>query len=191
MYEQKFAEAFRPIETPELLIRHFLPSDGHDLAELLTDPKVVYYEPYPVFSREEAIAEAEKLAESDCLFAVELKAERKVIGKLYFHHEGRCGTYELGYTVHRAYQGRGLAKAAAAALIGFAFESGSVRRIIAYSDETNTRSWNLLEHLGFRREGELRKYCYKHLDEDGQPLWQNMLIYAMLAEDAGTEVQAG
>ncbi len=184
MYEQKFSEIFEPIETEQLFIRRFLPSDGADLAEILTDPKVVHFEPYDVFTQEQAIQEAAIFAQSDCFFAVELKSERKVIGKLYFHHEGNYGTYELGYTFHAAYQGMGYAKAASAALIRSAFAGGTVRRVVAYADEANTRSWNLLEHLGFQREGELREYTYKFLDEDGQPLWQNMLIYAMLASDA-------
>ena len=184
MNHELFSDDFTPIGTDRLLIRRFLPSDGADLAEILTDPKVVHFEPYDVFTPEQAVHEAENFAQSSCFYAVELREERKVIGKLYFQHIGNFGTYELGYTFHGAYQGMGYAKEAAAALIRSAFESGKVRRIIAYSDEANTRSWNLLEHLGFQREGELREYTYKFLDEDGQPLWQNMLIYAMLASDA-------
>ena len=180
MYDQTFSESFSPIETPHLILRRIQPDDWEDLAEFLTDPKVVHFEPYFPFKREDCAQEAINLSQNDSFFAIYLKRESKVIGKLYFHNEGQYGTYELGYTLNAAYQGQGYAKEASAALIRNAFESGTVRRIIAYADEANTRSWNLLEHLGFVREGELHEYTYKYLDEDGQPRWQNMLIYAML-----------
>jgi len=183
MYERKFNEVFAPIETERLIVRRFQPEDGADLSEILTDPKVIQFEPYELFTEEKACEEAKFYSQSDCFFAIELKHEKKVIGKLYFHDEGHFGTYEIGYTLHSDYHGLGYAKESAMALIRLAFESETARRIVANVDEANTRSWNLLEHMGFVREGELREYTYKVLDEDGQPLWQSMLIYAMLQSE--------
>lgn len=183
IYETKFDTLFAPITAERVTIRRFTPADGADLAEILTDPEVVRFEPYSVFTPEQAAAEAEKFAESDCFYAVELNAEKKVIGKLYFHEEGNFGTYELGYTFAAAYQGMGYAKESAAALIEAAFAGGAVRRITAFVDGANTHSWNLLEHLGFVREGEMRAYTYKFTDEDGEPIWQDMLCYALLESD--------
>lgn len=89
------------------------------------------------------------------------------------------GTYELGYTFNAAYQGHGYAKESSAALIKYAFKNMEVRKIIAYSDSTNERSWRLLEALGMKREGELKAYTFKHRDKNDEPIWQDMLVYAI------------
>lgn len=166
------------IETDRLLIRKFQADDWKDLAEILTDENVVYYEPYDVFTVEQCKSEAENFSHSDSFYAVVLKSENKVIGKLYFNDNGHYGTYELGYTFNASYQGFGYAKESSAALMRYAFESMGVRKIIAYADSTNERSWRLLEALGMNREGELKAYTFKYRDKNGEPIWQDMLIYA-------------
>ncbi len=50
------------IDTERLLVRRFTPMDGSDFAEMLTDPETVYYEPYEVLTREQAVAEAAMLS---------------------------------------------------------------------------------------------------------------------------------
>lgn len=166
------------IETNRLLIRKFQADDWKDLAEILTDENVVYYEPYDVFTTEQCKTEAENFSHSDSFYAVVLKSENKVIGKIYFNDEGNYGTYELGYTFNASYQGLGYAKESSTALMKYAFENMGVRKIIAYADSTNERSWRLLEALGMNREGELKAYTFKYRDKNGEPIWQDMLIYA-------------
>ena len=51
------------LETERLSIRRFLPADGSDLAEILTDYETVFYEPYEPFSEHQAFAEAEKFSQ--------------------------------------------------------------------------------------------------------------------------------
>ena len=167
------------IETNRLTIRKFHADDWKDLAEILTDKNIVYYEPYDIFTLEQCKTEAENFSRSNNFYAVTLKNENKVIGKLYFNNEGNYGTYELGYTFNAAYQGHGYAKESSAALIKYAFKNMEVRKIIAYSDSTNERSWRLLEALGMKREGELKAYTFKHRDKNDEPIWQDMLVYAI------------
>lgn len=172
------------IETNRLAVRKFQTNDWKDLAEILTDKNVVYYEPYDIFSYEQCKAEAEKLSRSNSFYAVVLKNTDKVIGKLYFNNEGNYGTYELGYTFNAEYQGYGYAKESSSALIKYAFENMGVRKIIAYSDSTNERSWRLLETLGMKREGELKAHTFKHKNKNGEPIWQDMLVYALFNDSA-------
>ena len=167
------------IETDRLLIRKFQADDWKDLAEILTDENVVYYEPYDVFTARQCKSEAENFSHSDSFYAVVLKSENKVIGKLYFNDNGHYGTYELGYTFNAAYQGFGYAKESSAALMRYAFERMGVRKIIASVDTTNERSWRLLEALGMKREGEKKAHTFKHRDKNGKPIWQDMFIYAI------------
>lgn len=171
------------INTERLTIRKFRATDWEDLSEILTDENVVYFEPYDVFTVEACKSEAENFSNSDKFFAVVLKDEDKVIGKLYFNDEGKYGTYELGYTFSRSYQGHGYAKEGSMALIKYAFENMGARRIVAFADAANERSWRLLEALGMSNEGKMKKYTFKYKDENGEPIWQDMLIYALLKED--------
>lgn len=166
------------IETNRLMIRKFQAKDWKDLAEILTDENVVYYEPYNVFTVEQCKTEAENFSHSDSFYAVVEKNQNKVIGKLYFNDEGNYGTYELGYTFNASYQGLGYAKESSAALMKYAFENMGVRKIIAYADVANEKSWRLLKTLGMKREGILKAYTFKHKDKNGEPIWQDMLIYA-------------
>ncbi len=168
------------IETHNLIIRKFTPEDWSDLAEILTDEEVVYYEPYEVFTVDKCKDEAVNFANSDSFFAVVLKDNNKVIGKLYFNDQKEYDTYELGYTFNKSYQGKGYAKESSLALIKYAFSKMNVRRIIAEADVTNEKSWHLLEKLGLRREGKFVDSCYKFTDENGKPVWKSIYSYAIL-----------
>lgn len=62
---------------------------------------------------------------------------------------------EIGYSVLRAYRGRGIATEAVTAIIDEAFERVLVRRIRAYCVPENTASRRVLEHAGFLADGIL------------------------------------
>ena len=170
-------------ETKNLIIRKFKATDWKDLSEILTDESVVYYEPYDVFTVDQCKEEAIKFSESDNFFAVVLKAEDKVIGKLYFNKETSRGTDELGYTFNALYQGKGYAKESSAALMDYAFNHMGIHRIIAIADVTNTRSWKLLEKLGMRREGCFLQSSYSRFDENKNPVWCDFYLYAILSNE--------
>ncbi len=171
------------IETERLIIRRFESKDADDFAEILTDKDVVYFEPYDVFTEENAKKEAVKLSENESFYAVVLKAENKLIGKLYFNNENNFDTYEIGYTFNAHYQGKGYAYESAYALMKYSFLNMNVRRIIAYCDTENIRSWKLLEKLGMRREGIHIKTFYKFMDSENNPIWKNSYSYALLKEE--------
>ena len=44
--------------TKRLSIRKFIPEDSNDLAEILTDKEVTYFEPYEPFTKEACVKEA-------------------------------------------------------------------------------------------------------------------------------------
>ena len=62
--------------------------------------------------------------------------------------------YELGFHLHRAYWGRGLAEEAARAVIRFAFESLELKTLFAGHHPENAASRRVLEKLGFQYAGE-------------------------------------
>ena len=170
------------METKRLIIRPFAKEDADDLYAYLSREEVVRYEPYPPFNREQAAEEAARRAGDPNFLAVALKEEGCVIGNLYFA-PGDFDTWELGYVFHDAYWGQGYAAEACRALLAEAFAKGNVRRVIAMCNPENAASWRLLERLGMRREGHLRKNIWFFQDENDQPIWQDTYAYAMLREE--------
>jgi RimJ/RimL family protein N-acetyltransferase len=170
------------LSTKRLLIRKFRESDWCDLYEYLSDPSVTKYEPYDVFSADTCRKEAKKRAGNPSFWAVCLKDTGKLIGNLYFDPQD-FGTRELGYVFNRRYWHQGYAIESAQTLIGCAFRNWGARRIIAACNPENTASWHLLEQLHMRREGHLRQNIYFKKDGNGQPLWVDTYLYALLASE--------
>ena len=54
----------------------------------------------------------------------------------------------------------------------------------------NTPSWRLMERLGMRREGHLRKNIWFFRDENGRPIWQDTYEYAILREEWEEQARA-
>jgi Acetyltransferases, including N-acetylases of ribosomal proteins len=172
------------IKTSRLIIRRFTPEDWVDLHEYLSDPTVVFYEPYDVFTKDESIKEAARRAENEAFWAVCLRNSDKLIGNIYLA-EGDFFTWELGFVFNSAYQGCGYAFEAASALVEYAFSVCGAHRITAMCNPDNIKSWHLLERLGMRREGHLRDNIYFNINSDNKPLWQDTYEYALLTSEYG------
>jgi len=76
-----------------------------------------------------------------------------------------------------AHQGQGIAKEAALAVIAYGFEELSLNRIEALVLPANTASHQLLERLGFQREGLLRQY------EKTRGQFDDLYMYSILRSD--------
>ena len=177
------------IETKRLLLRPFTAADGEDLYSYLSDPEVVRFEPYDVFTKADAEKEAARRAGDPNFFAVVLKKTGHVIGNLYFA-PSEYEKYEFGYVLSRAYWKNGYATEAADALLRDAFAQKKLHRVEAYCHPDNVNSWHLLERLGFKREAHLRRDIWFRKDEAGAPIWQDTYIYGLLEEDLGKACRA-
>lgn len=173
------------LRTERLTVRKFMPADSGDLAEILSDPEVTYFEPYETFTAEACIKEAENFAASDEFFAVVLGG--KVIGKIYFSRQ-KYGTAEIGYTFGRAFQGKGYACESVHAFMGYAFGKLGVRRIIAEIDTRNKRSASLAKRLGMRIEGEHKQVFPRKEDPDK---YNDLYIFAMLKSEYSQPKKGG
>ena len=173
------------IETNRLILRRFKKEDADDLYDYLKEESVCRYEPYDPFTYEEAVTSAASRALNPSFFAVYLKDEKKVIGNLYVGEEGPdyIKTKNIGYVFHPKYQHQGYATEAAYALIYDLFMNHAVHRIVAYCNQENKASYQLLERLGFRREASRIKNMYFKVDENNQPIWFNSYQYAILDEE--------
>lgn len=85
----------------------------------------------------------------------------------------------VGYWVDARIGGRGVITAAVALVVDHCFGPGGLHRLEATVRPENAASLRVLEKLGFREEGLLRRY----LDVDGA--WRDHLCFAMTAEEPG------
>ena len=170
------------IVSNRLIIRRFNENDWQDLYEYLCDEEVIKFEPYDVYSENQAKEEAINRANSEMFYAVCLKESGKLIGNLSFI-KGEFDTFELGYVFNRKYQGKGYATESSKRLLDYAFSNLGARRIIAMCSPKNNASWKLLERLKMRREGMLLQNVYFKTDSNGQPIWFDTYEYAILESE--------
>lgn len=173
------------INTPRLLIRPFQEQDALPLFEYLSNPIVYRFEPGEPISVEKARELAIERAQSTDFLAVILKSTQKLVGHLYFKQiePQELLTWELGYIFNPAFHNQGYATEAAGALIRYGFQYLGIHRVVAHCNPENAASWRVLEKIGMKREGYLRKNVFFQRTENGVPCWQDSLEYACLKED--------
>lgn len=173
------------LETERLILRRFSGGDWRDLYEYLSQEKVVKFEPYDVYTKEECKQEALNREKQDAFWAVCLKENGKLIGNIFFKQQEpkEFLTWEIGYVFNPQYYGKGYATESCKKILSYGFEQLHARRIIAKCNPENTPSWRLLERLHMRREGHLKKNIYFKFDKQGNPIWIDTYEYAILSEE--------
>lgn len=174
-----------PFRTERLILREFRAADAVALHEYGADPEVSRFTDWgpntPEQSREVLGRFLERQAARpphELNLAVELAAEGGMIGSVRLELKDAANrTADLGYVIHRHYWGRGFVTEACQELLRIAFEVMDLHRVWATCDARNVGSYRVMEKLGMRREGVLRKGT---LRKDG---WQDTLLYAILAEE--------
>jgi RimJ/RimL family protein N-acetyltransferase len=176
---------FTTLETTRLRLRHFRDADLALFRAYRNDPEVARYQGWERISESEAYAFLQEQKETQpgvpghwFQIAVELKETGILVGdcalKIEEHDERQA---EIGYTLSRAYQGRGIAREAVSCVLEYAFVMLGLHRVIAITDCENAASVALLERLGLRREGHfLQNVWFK-----GK--WADEYLYAMLQEE--------
>lgn len=99
------------------------------------------------------------------------------------HGVAQCG--QIGYWMGVDHAGRGLMAESVRLVTTFGFETLRLHRIEAACIPDNMRSMRVLEKAGFQREGLLRSY----LRING--VWQDHLLYALIAEDTDIGQERG
>jgi RimJ/RimL family protein N-acetyltransferase len=98
----------------------------------------------------------------------------RAMGSLGIRHAGVPGRGDIGYWIAPPFWGRGLMREALVALIRHAFGPLNMAKVEATVYTSNDRSLALLDGLGFRREGLLRRNFRKC----GQ--WVDVIAFGML-----------
>lgn len=166
------------IETERLIIRNYELKDKDDLCEYMLQRVNSEFERYPDFTAEKADSEIKYRMESDEFYAVELKDSKKVIGNIYLGKRD-FNSRELGYVLNENYHRQGYITEGCIAVIEYMFKAG-VHRIYAECAPQNTPSWKVMEEVGMEREAHFRKNVSFHNDANGEPIYWDTYVYAIL-----------
>jgi|SRR5438270_5251431 len=153
------------LTTERLLLRSFTTADAPELHELINAREVALNTlripfPYPEGEAERWIStHGEK--QNDRVFALTLRKEKTLIGCVGLHVKPEHDHAELGYWIGVPYWGAGYATEAARAVMQFGFETLSLNRIFASHFSRNPASGRVLQKIGMRYEGTLRRHLKK------------------------------
>lgn len=179
------AHPFHPIELQRVRLRPFADVDLPIFLAYRNDPEVARYQSWETTSEAEArtFIQEQKNAQPGIpgkwfQIAIELKETSKLIGdcavKILADDPRQA---EFGFTLSRAYQGRGLAFEAISGILNYVFKTLKLHRVIAIADCENAASVALLERLGMRREGHFIQNTWF------KGKWGDEYLYAILGEE--------
>jgi RimJ/RimL family protein N-acetyltransferase len=107
-------------------------------------------------------------------FFIEKKDGGKV-GNIAHRPEGNAQT--INYVVLPSERGKGYCSEAVMIMVDYLFLSKDIVRIQAYTDQMNVASQKILEKVGFKKEGIIRK-CFFVKGE-----WRDPYLYSILREE--------
>ena len=174
--------AFSKLDTPRLVLRRFQDADLEAFMAYRNDPEIARYQSWDSISapRAQAFITDQKQQEPGTpgqwfQFALELKEPRQLVGDC-----GLCVLVQdarqaqLGLSLARPQQGRGLATEAMHAVLDYAFINLDLHRVMTIVDVENTASARLMERVGLRREGHFVKHAWF------KGHWADEYLYAVL-----------
>lgn len=176
------------IETARLVLRCFEPRDAAPLKAAI-DASLDWLRPWMPWAHAEPKSLEEKVAllrkfrgqfdlDQDFVYGAFDSAETEVLGSTGLHTRVGPNAREIGYWVHAAHAGRGLATEMAAALTRIGFEVAAQRRIEIHCAVDNVRSAAVPRKLGYTHEATLRK---RAPGGDGEP--RDTMIWSLFVED--------
>jgi ribosomal-protein-alanine N-acetyltransferase len=111
-------------------------------------------------------------------FAIRLRPGGQLIGSVGLRDIDREHLQaELGFWIGLEWWGQGYAREAAAAMIGFGFESLGLNRIYAHHMDRNPAAGRVLAAVGMQREGLLRQRVRKW------GVYEDVVLYAIVRDD--------
>jgi RimJ/RimL family protein N-acetyltransferase len=171
-------------ETPRLTARGMLASDVEPFVAYRSDPDVARYQSWDDYTFEQGAA-----------LVADMQGLRPGIpGEWYqlavVDHAGNLvgdlascvdadehRQLEVGFTLAPEHQGKGYATEALQGLLGYAFDTLGMHRVVAVTDARNDAAAALLTRVGFRRE------AYFHDNVFFKGAWGSEFLFAMLASE--------
>ena len=164
----------------EFYSRDLKNTDIDRLNELYALPEVTQYQTWGPQSYEETQKFINVVLEKDSNWIYNVLVDPdtdKVIGAIQLAIDEVNQSAEINFIVHPNYWGDGVATDIAKTIIKYAFKVLKLNRIGAAIDSNNIASGIVLEKLGMKREGMLRK------DKLVQDEYRDTLIYGLLRSE--------
>ena len=175
---------FSGLETERLVLRRFADSDLEPFLAYRNDPEVARYQSWESCTEREAASMIEGLRSQRpgtpgewFQFAVQSRETGLLVGDCAMRVDEDGCQAEVGFTLSREHQGRGLATEAVSRLLDFAFGELGLHRVYAITDQENEPSFTLLERLGLRREGSFVENAWF------KGRWSSEYLYAVLKDE--------
>lgn len=165
------------LTTARLTLRAPLPADAPRVRELagdraIADTTATIPHPYPEGAAERWIEGlAVKWGEGREAGWAICTAADGLVGNIGLRIAEADGRAELGYWIGVPYWGHGYATEACRAVVGFAFTTLGLRRVHACHYARNPASGRILEKIGMRQEGVLRRHTIKWDVAEDLVLW--------------------
>ena len=174
-----------PLVTERLTLRDYRLDDAPAVHRYMSDPEVTRYVSWHSHSLDQArenvakkLEEAAREPRETYSLAMVRRSDGLLFGTcLLMSRNAEMTGLEVGYALAREAWGQGFASEAVRAMLDFGFGPLGAHRIFAFVSPENPPSGRVLEKLGFRLEGRLKK----HLLKEGE--WYDSVLYALLEEE--------
>lgn len=162
------------LTTARLTLRPFAEADVDPLHRILQEEGILRYFPKPEPPERERVERliAHHLAHWQehgyGRWAVEPRAESRLIGWCGLEYLPETGETEVGYLLSKAFWGRGLATEGARASVQYGFEHLGLETIVGITHPDNIASQRVLEKLGLSFTNCARYYgmdCFRYAVE--------------------------
>jgi len=147
--------------------------------EWVNDPKVFgEYNPLHQMSRTETEKHHEKGNSEEQEFIIEKKDGSKIGYICHFTLVHPAGKHlEIGYFLIPSERGKGYGTEALGIIVDYLFLSKDVMRIQVQTDPRNVASQKVIETIGFKKEGTIRKGLFARGE------WSDWFLYSILREE--------
>ena len=172
------------LESKRLLLRSFSLSDAPGIQKLAGEKAIAATtlnipHPYEDGMAEEWIGTHQERFEKGegVIFAITLRDEKTLIGAIGIEINQLHGRAELGYWIGRPYWNNGYCTEAAEEVVRFGFNEYKLVRIHATHFSSNRASGRVMNKIGMKHEGKLRR----HIKKWGR--FEDLEIYGILKDE--------
>jgi RimJ/RimL family protein N-acetyltransferase len=172
------------LRTPRLLLRPFSLSDAPEVQRLAGAPEVAATTAAIPHPYEDGMAEAwinshapALSEETNVVYAITDASSGALLGAVGLRCDMEHNRAELGYWLGHPYWRNGYTTEAATAMLGYAFETLGLRRVLARHFAINPASGRVMQKIGMTQEGVMRQHFVKW----GQAV--DVVFYGILSDE--------
>lgn len=153
----------KALESRRCYMRKLEISDSKQLFEnVYSDKNVSGYMSWDTYSDEAQVVDylrkwQEYYDQNECYWGVFLKENESLIGTIYLYDENpAAGVGFISYCFGSGFWGNGYATETVRVVLRYGFDEIGYNNIVTFAAESNIRSQNVLQRLGFKNEATLR-----------------------------------